>query len=152
MLRNMRELKPVRLVAGSTGWEEGVPDASFEEGGTVGRRCRRYEQSLDLCEGLIELLSVFFNVSSRQLRSERRTPSPVCRVRQIGMYVAHVTFGMKMDWVAEGFRRDRTTVIHACHAIEDLRDDEEFDILVARTEKLAMIALPVECGGFAEDE
>ncbi|TCD14097.1 helix-turn-helix domain-containing protein [Oricola cellulosilytica] len=148
----MSELKPVRLVAGTRGWEEGVPDTSFEEYGSVGRQCRRYEQALELCEGLIDLLSVFYDVSSRQLRSERRTSEPVCRVRQIGMYVAHVTFGMKMDWVADGFRRDRSTVVHACHAIEDLRDDEDFDILVARTEKLAMIALPAECGEFSEDE
>ena len=39
-----------------------------------------------------------------------------------------------------GFGRDRTTVLHACHLIEDLRDDAEFDRIVAVAERIALAA------------
>ena len=47
------------------------------------------------------------------------------------MYVTHVTLGMSMPEVGRGFARDRTTVRHACHLIEDMRDDVDFDRAIA---------------------
>ena len=46
------------------------------------------------------------------------------------MYVTHVTLRINMSDVGRGFGRDRTTVVHACHLVEDLRDDEDFDRMV----------------------
>ncbi len=43
------------------------------------------------------------------------------------MYVAHVTLRLSMADIGRGFGRDRTTVVYACHLIEDLRDDDDFD-------------------------
>ncbi len=43
--------------------------------------------------------------------------------------------------IGRGFGRDRTTVMHACHLVEDLRDDEDFDRVVAVTERVAIAAL-----------
>jgi chromosomal replication initiation ATPase DnaA len=64
----------------------------------------------------------------------------VSRVRQIAMYVAHVVLGLSMRDVGKGFGRERTTVLHACHLIEDLRDDPDFDRFVAVTERIASVA------------
>lgn len=97
-----------------------------------------------MCDGIIDLIAIFFNVSGRQLRSPQRTSRPVSRVRQIGMYVAHVTLGMKMTAVGTGFGRDKSTVVHACHTIEDMRDDEDFDVIVSRVERLISVAFSLD--------
>lgn len=64
----------------------------------------------------------------------------VARVRQIAMYVAHVVLRLTMSEVGAGFGRDRTTVLHACQVIEDLRDDPELDRLVLMVESVASAA------------
>lgn len=51
-------------------------------------------------------------------------------LRQIAMYLAHVGAGVDMRAVGEAFRRDRTTVGHACRLIEDRREDARFDRLL----------------------
>ena len=37
------------------------------------------------------------------------------------MYVAHVVLSLNMTDIGRGFGRDRTTVLHACHLVEDSR-------------------------------
>lgn len=105
--------------------------------------CRSMASTADavaICDAIIDLTAIFFNVSSKDLRSSGRTPNPVSRVRQIGMYVGHVALGLKMTEVGAGFGRDKSTVVHACHTIEDMRDDEDFDLIVARVERLVSVA------------
>ena len=92
------------------------------------------------CEGMIDLAAALFNVSSKELRSPGRSTLAVSRVRQIAMYVTHVTLRFTMGEVGQGFGRDRTTVLHACHQIEDLREDAEFDEIVARVEQVVAVA------------
>ncbi len=65
--------------------------------------------------------------------------------RQIAMYLAHVGFGLSMAEVGRAFERDRTTVVHACHLIEDRRDDVRFDQLLDHLEQAA-IALRTASG------
>jgi chromosomal replication initiation ATPase DnaA len=89
---------------------------------------------------MIDLAAAMFNVSSLELRLAKRCSPGVARVRQIAMYVAHVVLEISMREVGVGFGRDRTTVLHACHQIEDLRDDEEFDAIVATFERVAKVA------------
>lgn len=98
------------------------------------------ERLLDICEGMIDIAAALFNVSGKELRRPGRTGQDVSRVRQIAMYVAHVTLRLQMADIGRGFGRDRTTVVHACHLIEDLRDDPEFDRLVVMTERIALAA------------
>jgi chromosomal replication initiation ATPase DnaA len=43
------------------------------------------------------------------------------------MYLSHVGLGMSLSRVAFAFERDRSTVAHACHRIEEMRDDLAFD-------------------------
>ncbi|MCX7309119.1 MAG: DNA replication initiation protein [Afipia sp.] len=54
--------------------------------------------------------------------------------RQVAMYLAHVGFGLGFATVGECFRRDRTTVAHACRVVEDRRDDIWFDCRMAALE------------------
>jgi len=98
------------------------------------------DRSLAICEAMIDIAAALFNVSSKELRRTGRTAQEVARVRQIAMYVAHVTLGIAQREVGRGFGRDRTTVLHACHLIEDLRDDAEFDRIVAVAERIALAA------------
>lgn len=107
---------------------EGVADRSREQ------------QNIALCDALIDLLVTMFGVSGAELRSPLRCRREVARVRQIGMYVAHTGFGLAMREVAAGFGRDRTTVMHACHLVEDMRDDTEFDAIVSTFERIAQSA------------
>lgn len=98
------------------------------------------------CDGVIDIAAALFGVPGRDLRSPSRSAVPVSRVRQIAMYVAHVTLRLSMREVGQGFGRDRTTVLHACHLVEDLREDEEFDRIVARVELVvaAAFGIPAE--------
>ncbi len=96
------------------------------------------ERSMELCESMIDIAAALFNVSSKELRTPGRCQKDVSRVRQIAMYVCHVTVGLSMSEIGLGFCRDRTTVLYACHLVEDLRDDEDFDRLVTMTERVAL--------------
>jgi len=71
------------------------------------------------------------------LSARRRGPPRVARARQLAMYLAHVGFGATLSEIGRGFGRDRTTVAHACAAVEDRRDDPSFDRLVASLEGAA---------------
>lgn len=53
--------------------------------------------------------------------------SSVARARQVAMYLAHTSCGLSLSEVGKMFSRDKSTVAHAVHQIEDLRDDNEFD-------------------------
>lgn len=100
----------------------------------------RDELALDLCEGMIDITAALFNVSSKEIRKPGRTTLGVSRVRQVAMYVAHVVLRLNMTDIGRAFGRDRTTVMYACHLIEDLRDDEDFDRIITMTERVALAA------------
>ncbi len=68
------------------------------------------------------------------LRRDRRRFA--CHVRQIAMYVCHVALQISLSDIGEAFGRDRTTVGHACHVVEDRRDDPAFDEFVSTVERL----------------
>jgi hypothetical protein len=106
-----------------------APAASFS-------KLDRLDRVAAICDGVIDIAAALFNVSGRELRHPGRSSLGVARVRQIAMYVTHVSLGLSMRDVGQGFGRDRTTVLHACHQIEDMRDEEEFDRIVALAERV----------------
>jgi chromosomal replication initiation ATPase DnaA len=57
------------------------------------------------------------------------------RARQIAMYLAHVLLSRPQHDVALLFDRDRTTVAHAMHVVEDRRDDPRLERLIERIER-----------------
>ncbi len=115
-------------------WKE-TPDAIF-----VGRSGSREERALELCEAMIDVAAALFNVSGKDIRKASRSTIGVSRVRQVAMYVAHVILRLNMADIGKAFGRDRTTVLHACHLIEDLRDDADFDRIITTTERVALAA------------
>ena len=64
-----------------------------------------------------------------------RGPRNMVRARQVAMYLSHVGLEMSLSRVALAFDRDRSTVAHACHRIEELRDEAEFDAWLDRLEE-----------------
>ena len=107
---------------------------------------RRDEQILELCEGMIDITAALFNVSSKEIRKPGRSSLGVSRVRQVAMYVAHVVLRLSMTDIGRAFGRDRTTVLYACHLVEDLRDDTDFDRIITMTERVALAAFGNRAG------
>ena len=68
--------------------------------------------------------------------------------RRLAMYLAHVAFGMSLGRAARAFGRDRSTIRHACMAIEDRRDDPRFDRWLAALER-SVAAAPAPYRGDA---
>jgi hypothetical protein len=66
--------------------------------------------------------------------SQSRGKAATAFTRQIAMYLTHVAFGMSLQRVAIAFGRDRSTAAHACHVIEDRRDDPAFDDMLDQLE------------------
>lgn len=56
--------------------------------------------------------------------------------RQVAMYLCHVAFEWSLARVAAAFARDRSTVAHACHVIEDRRDRPYFDDWIETLEQM----------------
>lgn len=67
----------------------------------------------------------------------------VSRARQIAMYLMHTSLSLTHREIASAFGRDRTTVAHACRAVEDERDDIRFDIRVATLEAVIEPVAPL---------
>jgi chromosomal replication initiation ATPase DnaA len=95
------------------------------------------DRAVEWCDCLIDITAALFNVSGKELRRPGRSTLDVTRVRQIAMYVGHVVLRLSMSDVGRGFGRDRTTVLYACHLVEDMRDDADFDRIVAMMERVA---------------
>lgn len=68
-------------------------------------------------------------------RDGRRSTS---HVRQVAMYICHVVLSLPLAEIGAAFGRDRTTVGHACHRVEDRRDDASFDAFVASIERAVL--------------
>ena len=89
---------------------------------------------------MIDITAALFNVPSKEIRKAGRTNLGISRVRQVAMYVAHVVLKLNMTDIGRAFARDRTTVLYACHLVEDLRDDPDFDRIITMTERVALAA------------
>jgi chromosomal replication initiation ATPase DnaA len=67
--------------------------------------------------------------------AEGKRSADIAFARQLAMYLCHVVADMSLREVAQAFKRDRTTVSHACHVIEDRRECPIFDQLVESIEE-----------------
>lgn len=68
-----------------------------------------------------------FDVSAAEIQAPTRRSRKTSHARQAAMYLAHVAFELSLSRVGQAFGRDRSTASHACHRIEDQRDDFAFD-------------------------
>ncbi len=65
-----------------------------------------------------------------------RGSAQVAFARHVAMYLCHVAFELSLARVAVAFGRDRSTVAHACHTIEDRRDEAQFDLWIGALEAM----------------
>ncbi|MEO0983531.1 MAG: helix-turn-helix domain-containing protein [Pseudomonadota bacterium] len=75
----------------------------------------------------LEVMSEAFNVPLARLTAVSRQRGNVAFARQMAMYLCHVVGRLSVRDVALEFRREPSTVSHACHAIEDRRDIAVFE-------------------------
>lgn len=81
-------------------------------------------QLIDLVISLVECAT---GRHQGDLSCATRGLAPVARARQVAMYLAHTQLSFSLARVGTAFGRDKSTVSHAVHQIEDLRDDLAFD-------------------------
>jgi hypothetical protein len=103
----------------------------------------------DICETVRLLTLEFLSFACERIGERRERRRMACHVRQIAMYVCHVTLQMTLTAIGDGFGRDRSTVAHACAVVEDRRDDKDFDEFVAAIERIATLAFG-RLGGSAD--
>jgi chromosomal replication initiation ATPase DnaA len=82
----------------------------------------------------ISLAAFALGVPEPEVRCATRGTNEAGYARAVAMYLAHAGFGMSLARVGLAFHRDRSTVAHACHRIEDQRDDPRFDNWVCELE------------------
>lgn len=80
------------------------------------------------------VVATVFEVRLEDLAAPTRRSARSAFARQVAMYLAHVACGLSLTDVGLLFRRDRTTVAHACTVVEDRRDEASVDLLLDRLE------------------
>lgn len=101
-----------------------------------------------VCQSVRLLTAEYLFVGADRIGFRRERRRIACHIRQIAMYVCHVALRMTMKSIGEGFGRDRSTVAHACAAVEDRRDNRDFDEFVSAVERVALIAFGDRCEAF----
>jgi chromosomal replication initiation ATPase DnaA len=78
-----------------------------------------------------------YGVPLEQLRAPTRGRPRVARARQIAIHLARSVFAMSHNQLADEFKRDRSTIHHACHVIDGMREgNAEFDASLRWMESL----------------
>lgn len=86
------------------------------------------------------VVSYALGVPAHEIVDDARGCSQTAFARQLAMYLCHVAFELSLSRVAAAFGRDRSTVAHACHAIEDRRDESQFDLWMSSLEAMMRAA------------
>src|SRR5690242_4444299 len=80
--------------------------------------------------------SYALGVAQDEILDQTRGSAEAAFARQVAMYLCHVAFELSLSRVAVAFQRDRSTVAHACHMIEDRRDNDTFDAWIDALEAM----------------
>ena len=86
------------------------------------------------------IVSYALGVPAAAIVDDARGCLQTAYARQLAMYLCHVGFELSLTRVALAFGRDRSTVAHACHAIEDRRDEDQFDLWISSLEAMMRAA------------
>lgn len=71
-----------------------------------------------------------FGCTTSEIMWPSRGKAHIALARQVAFYLLHTGFGWRYERIGEAFERDRTSVSHGVKAIEDRRDEPDFDRLV----------------------
>jgi hypothetical protein len=75
------------------------------------------------CQWVAFCVAGDFGLDMAALFAPTRGAPRTAFARQVAMYLAHTGFELSFETISGVFDRDRTTVSHACHVVEDGRDD-----------------------------
>lgn len=75
----------------------------------------------------LQTVAYAFGVPAHEIDAPTRGAAHAALARHVAIYLTHVAFELSLSRTAAAFGRDRSTAAHACHRIEDRRDDAEFD-------------------------
>lgn len=100
-----------------------------------------------IVEAALRLTSKSCGVGYAEVTAQKRSAS-VSFARQLAMYLCHIVADMTLRDIAAEFSRDRSTVSHACHAIEDRRECPIFDRQIEHLE----IAMRHKIGALVDGE
>ncbi|HYD89170.1 MAG TPA: helix-turn-helix domain-containing protein [Vitreimonas sp.] len=75
-------------------------------------------------------------VPAEEILRPKRGSARASFARQVAMYLCYVGFEISLTRVANAFDRDRSTVAHACHIIEDRREEPRFDRWISGLEAM----------------
>ncbi|MEM1037401.1 MAG: helix-turn-helix domain-containing protein [Pseudomonadota bacterium] len=89
------------------------------------------------------VVSYVLGVKGIEIMASGRGSRLASKGRQLSMYLAHVSLGWSIGRVADAFRRDRSTVSHACQLIEYERDDEAVDHWICEMEESLLKLVPL---------
>lgn len=98
------------------------------------RRLLRLTQRDPLVAATVRRVAASCGVSAADLLRRNRCRAGIAAARQLAMYLVNVKLEYTMTQVGGLFGRDRTTVAHACMAVEDRRDEPAFDEAVSLLE------------------
>ncbi|WP_454848671.1 helix-turn-helix domain-containing protein [Rhizobium binxianense] len=88
-----------------------------------------------VCRIAAQITTEMVMLAGSRVQMHRDRRRALCHVRQIAMYVCHVVLQIPLTDIGRAFGRDRTTVGHAGHIVEDRRDDPAFDEFVSAVER-----------------
>lgn len=91
-----------------------------------------------------DVASYALGVPVDEILDLRRGAAPAAFARQVAAYLCHVGFELSLGRIAAAFGRDRSTIAHACHAIEDRREEPQFDLWIGGLEAMLQQAPPLE--------
>lgn len=87
-----------------------------------------------------DLVALATGTERDALFGAHRGVAPTTRARQLAMYLTHIEFGYTLAAIGEMYGRDKSTVGHAVHQIEDFRDNSEFDVWLCELEEMLVHA------------
>lgn len=76
---------------------------------------------------VLSYIQSVYGVKPVYLLGPSRGSRKLSDARQTFQYLSHISFGHSYTAIAAFSSRDRTSVAHGCHRVEDRRDDANFD-------------------------
>lgn len=117
-----------------------------EKAELVGDRGTVAGQGLSALDLVDELVSRTYRLPRSALYAQTRCRKSVAFARQVAMYLSHVSLSYPLKDIAAHYRRDRTTVAHACRTVEDRREAEDIELTICSLEsalETMMLLIPL---------
>jgi len=84
---------------------------------------------------IVAAVTLEFGTPYMDVKSKTRGSNEICFARQLSMYLMNVIYGISLSRIGRAFNRDRSTASHACHVMEDYREDPQLDHKISRLEQ-----------------